>query len=321
MDLSNCAGYRCTPYTRGTAVFGESWMYAHCAVLVGHKCIVVGGYSDKARVSKNIYILDTIQRIWSAFQVPSELLLYGSARMQFINADKFTVLVYPRSLPPSERLYCMLEIDLVLLDEWTVVQAKAVPRLREGTTGCLVEVINEAIVFGGSRGGTSVFRYQVDERRWIEAKTAGKPPSARQNHAMCASGTVVFVIGGSYERATVLDVHLLDVSHLPFRWSSPVVGTYTPSKSFLFHAACVGNRILVYGGFNKTNRLCVYLIKEERWLQGVNSPVVSHETEIAFHSDWRDGTSAHALAHTSKKVWIFGGFEMRSKTHLELEAM
>ena len=319
MALSTCERFKCTAHLRGLELFGENYQYGHGAVLVGHKCLVFGGYADYKDATKRVYVFDTKTGAWDFVHVSQQPLAFGTSRIEFILRDVLTVYIFTE---PDKR-YSLLELDLVEMEEWNLVEDRASPRLGEGTAGCFFESRNEMVAFGGRDTGTEVFRYSVDRKVWLTAKTSGFPPNPRANHATCSSGLVMFVIGGSLNGTNMqtLDMHALNVARLPFTWSTPKYGTFRPPRRFLFHASYIGDRIILYGGFNKTRHFCFYSIKERRWFEGVRRNVEYPDRQVRFESNWSSGTSAYAVAHTNEKMWLFGGFEMKQKWHLEIEPM
>ncbi|CAM9788441.1 unnamed protein product [Chrysoparadoxa australica] len=140
-------------------------------------------------------------------------------------------------------------------NSWTLVSAAGrVPRARYRATcvvhGCCM------YLFGGHDGTRhldDVHVFDFDSRVWMTLQTEGPKPNPRDSHASVIHGKSMYVFGGSTGSA-MNDFHELRLDTC--KWC-PVhaQGQNVPNHRFC-HVACVyKDKVLVFGGYDGTNRL------------------------------------------------------------------
>ena len=296
-------------------LFGLHLLYGVGAVLIGHRCVVFGGY---ARLVQNICIYDTERRTWQSRQVRNGGRLQGRVRMAFVVDDVLYVYIWS-----SDKQKCrFVTLDLLLMKEWALGGTGACEQMAFGTAGSYMESRNEGVLFGGQSNSTDVLVYSVENRTWYRPKTRGSPPSARFNHTTCSQGEQMFVLGGrSVETEHAfksLELHVLTMRRQRFIWSTPKVTGYVPRGRFLFAAACISGRIFVFGGYNGYASFDIYSLRLNRWQTGSYKDDFDHNQGFRFMSDWNRGTSDHVLVLTPQRLIVFGGFQLPISTPLHI---
>lgn len=301
LNLSNCHGFKGTRLSPSGNPFSNSKQYGIAAALVGHRCVIVGGYSERLRRGQRVYVYNTKTNRWSSKVPMLHELAFGRAKMIFTLEDKLFAFVWHH----DSNCYNFLQLDLVEMEEWRMVHEEKPPLMVFGAAGCLIEQRREALVSVGFSNHTVIHSYNFLRSKWSKPRTGGKRPPYRENHATCSVDMQVFILGGAFQ-TNFLDVHILDVSVVPYTWSSPLLRPgYRPTARYLFQAVGTRKRIVVYGGYGGQKRFDVYSIPEKRWLQN-----------IRFDTDWLGGTSENAVAFTEQKMWVFGGFQLDARTPL-----
>ena len=301
MDLTTCSSFKARRLKPDQNPFRESFLCGIGAVLVGNKCFVFGGNSEEPTL---IYIYDSQKNSWTSKHVSRDTVTYGQVKMSFTVDD--TLFAYVRQY--IDRVYYLVNLDLVNPDSWDVVQAQATPNLTFGVSDCYVERRGEAVVTTPYVGltPTTVVVYRVNGKSWYSPRVKGKNPMLAADHSSCASGLTVFVMGEN-RYVDRLNLHVLDVTALPFVWSTPETGCYFPKKRYLFGTSCTVNRIFVYGGFNGKTSFDVYSISDQRWLEN-----------LEFDTDWESGTADNAVVQTAEKIIVFAGLRLPARTPLEI---
>ena len=301
MNLSTCSSFKARLLRPLTDPFANNAKYGHGAVQVGHRCVLVGGYSE---LSVYVYIYDLNKNSWERFLPLDDYLAYGRVKMIFTAADTLFAYVWQEG---NRRKYELLAFDLVEMLGWRVVEAKDAPVLPWGASGCFVERRGEAMVISAKPGHScNISIYHVEGKRWSQPKVTGKPPRLDMNHASCSTRLFVFVMGKIFP-ATHLYLFMLDVTRVPFAWSALIDSNYSPRSRYLFAASCTRNRIFVYGGYDGERSFDVYSIREKRWL-----------TSFQMDNEWTNGTSENAVVQSEERLLVFGGFQLPSQTPLEI---
>lgn len=116
---------------------------------------------------------------------------------------------------------------------------------------------NQIVYFGGHYfGGNNNFVYlndtlvfDTDAQVWLDVKCKGTPPSERYNHSASLVGNRMFVFGGKGPNGDVLgDMAYLDIE--TWRWHPVKWTTKAPSPRFDHAHVVVGNKVVVYGGWD-----------------------------------------------------------------------
>ena len=282
--------------------FVSNKIYGVGAVQTGHKCFVIGGFQD---YSNQIYVYDLNANHWSAFRIDGGDIVYGQVKMIFNIADILFAYVWH----DRYHVYNLVALELLELKQWRKVEHKRHPILSSGVSGCLIEQRGEAVITCPKAGAkpSDVWVFRIKDKSWLSPTTKGNQPWLEADHCSCTTGLQVFVLGGRY--LSYFGLHILDVTTLPYRWSTPSGLGYSPKPRFCFQASCTVKRIFVYGGFSGEDSFDVFLIKEQRWLKGPR-----------FESNWSSGTSCNAVVQTAEKLLVFGGFSLPAQTPLEISA-
>lgn len=328
MDAEKSTSFKCIKLTPRGNPFGVNYHYGIGAILVGHRCLIFGGYKHHHnRVpARFVYVYDTNTNSWGSVEPNNYALSFGQVKMSFLVEDS----MFSYTWHEQKRIYQFANLNVVSLEEWALVNAKNMPRVSVGTAGCYVECRNEAILFGGGTS-TEVHVFKVESRSWYIPDTKGHPPLPRENHALCSTRNVVFVAGGTIIRGRqdspatkMLDLHLLTIEKRSFTWSHPRIeaslsGGYMPKRRYLFSMTCVQNRVFVFGGYAGKSAFDVYSIKSNQWFTRVVDDDPS-DPIISFAGNWSLGTKEHAAVQTPQKLWIFGGFDLPPQTPLLITA-
>ena len=288
--------------------------YGIGAVLVGHRCVVFGGYHS---LRQEFWVYDIAKRSWKQYAPINHDKLYGRVRMAFMVDDVLYVYLWS----PIRKRYSFLTLDLVCMEEWIVERESSHMRMRFGTSGSYVECRNEGVLFGGEINSTEVLVYNVERASWYCPKTTGSPPSPRFNHTTCSYGRHMFVLGGiriSSRPATGLELYSLDMDGTRFTWSTPKVGGYLPQGRYLFSAACISERIFVFGGYSGHTSFDIYSFEHKCWRKGYYEEASGKVEGFRFKCDWIIGTSDHAMVLTPQNLVVFGGFQLPIGTPLHI---
>lgn len=319
MDLDTCNALLCERRIPDNNPFEVDKHYGLGLVLCGHKCIVFGGYKAYRTPARFLYIYDTVKNSWKSVMTANHDIAYGRVKMSFIYNDKLIAYIWHE----KKGKYNLSAIDLVHYRVWQGLATSNPPNIGSGTAGCYIERRKEAIVLGGKGSlDFNVHVYNLKTGNWYEPRVTGEEPQLRMNHAVCATGSKMFVLGGTilggktYRRYNPnLDLHILTMLQTSFTWSSPVVQGYAPSNRFLFQATCTENRVFVYGGYNGTESFDVYEVDKNRWRKAGGGP---ESNGIGYTTNWYSGTSENAAVQTGKELWIFGGFQLEPHTPLRI---
>ena len=329
MDLEDSTSFKCEKLLPEGNPFRVNYHYGIGAVQLGHRCIIFGGYKHHHnRVpAQYVYIYDTVTNSWTCAKPDNFALSFGQVKMSFVVEDA----MFSYTWHEHKRVYQFANLDVVGMDEWSIVKDRNQPRVAIGTAGCYVELRNEAILFGGGCS-TAVHVFGVEDKAWYTPETKGSAPLPRENHALCSNHNVVYVAGGTIFRRDpetpsmkMLDLHLLTIESETFTWSSPTVGAngtsgYLPRRRYLFTMTCVRNRVFVFGGYAGKSAFDVYSIKSNQWFTRNIPEDDPEEPVITFAGNWSLGTKEHAAVQTPDKLWIFGGFDLPPQTPLLITA-
>ena len=302
-----------------TNLFGNDKQYGIGAVLVGHRCLVFGGYSQH---HSSVGIYDAVTRSWRRHNVQNTRQLYGRVRMTFIVDDK----LYVYSWSTSEKRCIFLTLDLVSMKEWVRGGKSTCAQMGFGTSGSYVESRNEGVLFSGKRRNfTDVWVYNVGKGTWYCPKTKGAVPMERFNHTTCSEGRTMFILGGRSiypnDAISPFELHMLTMDGKRFTWSTPEAKGYIPPERFLFSAACTTGRLIVFGGYRGHSSFDIYSIENNSWRKGYyNNEPVQYDG-FQFSSIWERGTSDHALVLTPHTMIVFGGFQLSITTPLHITPM
>ena len=299
MDLTTCSSFKARRLHPDQNPFGGNALRGIGSILVGHKCFIFGGLQEEPVM---LHIYDRKKNNWSSKQILRNRLAHGQVKMAFTVSD--TLFAYVRHY--MDRVYYLMTLDLVTPEHWDLVPSNYMPSLTFGVSGCFVERRGEGIVTTPDRSlqPTVVVAFRVEDNVWYSPRVKGKTPRLAVDHSSCATGYQVFVTGED-PSLNRLNLHVLNVTALPFVWSTPVGGSYFPQKRYLFQSSCTVNRIFVYGGFNGKKCFDVYSIREQCWLKNVE-----------FDTDWEDGTGNNAVVQTSEVIIVFGGLGLPARTPL-----
>lgn len=317
MDLDDCRALRCRRMVPNKNPFEVRRHYGIGAVLFGHKCLIFGGYKGFKTPARFVYVYNTVSNSWKKLEAANYGLVFGRVKMAFVLDDSLIAYVWHK----MKHAYNLVNLNLVLLSEWQSVHQKDPPKIGIGTAGCYIEARNEAVVVGG-KGGPKllVYVYVVAASSWYRPEVKGKAPNRRMNHAVCSSGSNMFVVGGTHLSLRddfKLDLHILTMRGREFVWSSPKIPGYAPRDRYLFQATSSGKRIFVYGGYNGVTSFDFYDIAENRWRSAGGS---GKENGVKYITNWSKGTSEYASVQTRQTLWIFGGFQLDPYTPLKITA-
>lgn len=299
MNLSNCSRFKARCLNPTERLFKGNCQTELRAVLVGHLCVLAGGTAWMSVRNRHVFMYNTKENTWASTLPENSDLGFGSTRMLFIMDD--ILFAYIRQ---SIDMYQFVTLDLLSMNAWRKVVSHDSPIIHNEASGCLIERRNEAIVSYGYSGHTRIYSYSIRKKRWSQPETKGHPPPFRRRHAACSIGWRVFISGGSTSNA--LDIHILDVSVHPYRWSSPALASkYKPMQMYSFQFAYTRSRLFIYGSDNREAYFEVFSIPENCWLE-----------DVKLDSDWKIGTADYAIASTENKIWVFGGYPLHLDTPL-----
>ena len=194
---------------------------------------------------------------------------------------------------------------------WTkpLMNGKA-PNGRGGQS--LIFAENKLVVFGGHYfGGKNTFYYLNDTlvldlktSTWSEIKCTGNPPPGRYNHSATVIGHRMFIFGGKGAKGQIYkDMYFLDLEDwcwYPVNWT-----TGSPAPRFDHAHAAVGNKIVVFGGWNGKHSLgdlWVFDTEAFTWMQpetAAKSPCARHGHTMTLLEDGR--------------LMVFGGYSVQGK--------
>ena len=311
MDLSTCSSFRCTCLEANPQVHHSGLQYGGGAALVGHLCIFFSGYGNYNTATEAVFIFDTKKILWKKVRIKRQQSCFGKMKVQFLANDILYALNWQ-----GPAACVLLTLDLIHMDHWTVIDTKDVPMISSGSGACFVERRNEVILWGGRIGPFKPVVYELKRNAWTFPTTTGKMPPNRQNHALCSTGTFVFIVGGRSALNTHLDLHMLNVEAKPFVWSTPTIEGYVPKPGYQFQAVCTDQRIFVYGGATRASEFDVFCIKTQRWYERVDTE--PKEGQFRFYPDWKIGNYEYAAVNSSEKIWIFGGNKVPVQYPLEI---
>uniref|UniRef100_A0A7S2PDR2 BTB domain-containing protein n=1 Tax=Leptocylindrus danicus TaxID=163516 RepID=A0A7S2PDR2_9STRA len=142
---------------------------------------------------------------------------------------------------------------------WVLVPAVGRPPRARYRATCVV-FKDTMILFAGHDGtrhlaDTHVFDFE--SRIWSTLVTEGPSPIPRDSHVSVVHSNSMYIFGGSTGSA-MNDLHQLNLSHTPAKWS-PVVRSGAPGHRFCHVAVVNRNSIYVFGGYNGSNRLNDFL--------------------------------------------------------------
>ena len=299
-------------------LFSNDKQFGIGAVLIGHTCLLFGGYSRR-KYKERIYIYDYVNKSWKTHQPKTNPDMYGRVRMCFLVNDQLYIYNFVR----GNRRYSFSVLDVIDKEEWVDIGGEGCPQMGFGTSGSYVETRNEAVLYGGQSAAspTDLWVYKVDSSMWYSPRTTGEAPSPRYNHTTCCRGNNLFLLGGicneRQKPIEPLQVFVLNMQVNRFVWSLAETQGYAPPGRFLFHTVCTAGRIFVYGGYGGYPRFDVFSIRDQTWRQGVNTNKLDDE-KVRFTSDWREGTSDHFTLLTSNKLLVIGGFRLSAAAPLEI---
>ena len=297
--------------------------YGIGAVLLGHRCLVFGGFNG-AGPKYCIYMYNIMKRKWTMTQPTNRYNQFGSIRLSFIVDD----VLYGYSWYNASQRHIFMAINLISMDAWVPAGRDACAETGFGSSGQYIEARNEAVLFGGKKASTDIFVYDVARSSWYSPSVSGEPPSPRYNHGTCCTGLRMFILGGQdlprlgngQGRAMQLDLHVLTMEGTRFVWSTPGIKSRAPPRRYLFAATCVPGRIFVYGGYGGLTRFDIYSIKQKRWYyyNGISGEADEEKGTVYFRSELLEDNANNAAVVCQGKLLIIGGTRLKASTPLEI---
>ncbi len=172
---------------------------AHTATLVDKKLVIFGGGEGPVYYNE-VYVLDTVTRVW---QHPT----FGSPTSPPGTPSAGHTEGHPPSIPPPRRAHTAV---LYRGRIWVFGGGNGTQALNDLWT---LEVGNNA---------------SVEKMKWELMKTEGKMPSPRGYHTANLIGNVMVVVGGSDGRECFSDIWCLNLGKLKFNISIVVILTSSP---------------------------------------------------------------------------------------------
>ena len=318
-SMSAALSFRGERAETNASPFRNSRQYGIGAVLVGHRCLVFGGYSQN---HDRIGTYDVVKRSWTPHFVQNVKRLYGRVRMTFIVDDVLYVYLWRR----NSRSCIFLKLDVVSMEELVPAGKSPCQQMGFGTSGSYIESRNEGVLFGGKQGRTDVCVYSIEKASWYRPKTNGAGPSARFNHTTCSQGRNMFVLGGQkvgqHDVIRPFEIHILTMDRRRFTWSTPHAQGYVPPERYLFAAACTAGRVFVFGGYLGDSSFDIFSLEHNSWRKGYYKKNESGRHEgFQFRCPWTHGTSDHAMVLTPLGLLVVGGFQLPIATPLHITPM
>jgi len=145
---------------------------------------------------------------------------------------------------------------------------------------------------------------------WEQLEPSGTPPEPRYGHsATLLKGGLIAVIGGQDTVIQFNDVHLLTADGSA--WSKPEISGTPPSVRMRHTANAVGpSQVLIFGGFNKTDRVLSDCFRLE--LSGKDSgswTTCYPEAPAGSKSIPPRAQHAASCTNDNKFLFIFGGYD------------
>ena len=290
--------------------------YGVGTMLVGHKCLMFGGY-NRSRDKHWVYVYDRVKKEWLVTMPANVHNWFGSIRMTFIVDD----VLYACSWYQRHKRHVFMALNLVSMEEWVPVGKGLCPITGFGTRGSYIEARNEGVLFGGESRGTGVFVYNMERSSWYSPTVSGTPPTPRRNHATCSVGLKMFILGGEKFGASdngTLDLHVLSMEGTRFVWSTPVTTGHASRTRRLFPATCASGRIFIFGGYGANTPFIVYSIKENHWYHGGSDMTSEEEGSIYYASELVEVNANGAMLVIHDKLLVFGGNALSPNTPVEI---
>jgi hypothetical protein len=142
----------------------------HAAVLVGQKLYIIGGFASSGRFLRSVVVLDTETWTWSVPGITGT----GPPPLAYHSAD----LVVTRTAGVRRLIYVFGGVTPVMGPDGPA----------QGPDGPLVHALGSVHVLDVTDPATAT---------WATPPVTGVGPSPRAWHASCASGSEIFVFGGS----------------------------------------------------------------------------------------------------------------------------
>lgn len=204
----------------------------------------------------------------------------------------------------------------VLCDEDNVKVGVDCPGIEAGSTcvglsqrlGHSCVRVDDALIFFGGANPHGVMNdvavYQPLTLSWRDGVAcAGKPPSARYDHAgvYLQSQNALCIFGGATETGNLNDVHFLDLS--TFVWTQPAVSGEVPCARTMHSAAHTDTQLIVFcgGGCGPTSvsDTAVYVLdaRLRTW------------TAHLSRGDAPTARQAHTMNTIGRRVFVYGGMD------------
>jgi len=163
---------------------------------------------------------------------------------------------------------------------------------------------------------------QTIKMAWIQPKTSGESPSAREGHSASVVGKTIVIFGGGEiddgeDYTTLSDLHLLNTATM--HWTQPVT-TGTPPTDRRYHTtAAVGQRVFIFGGefYDKDHADRPDHLEREDTVYIVHTECEKTLYELDLDSNaWTQHADVphtpmprccHAAAAVGTSIFVFGG--------------
>ena len=288
MSLSTCLSFNCRKLEpAGNAYEGKSCKGLG-VVLVGHKCIVLGG--DTTPFQSKTYIFDTVKRSWRSCAPLNSDSVMGYVKMSYVLNDMLFAYVWNH----KDFEYTFVKLDLLQMEAWTAVPDQNRPKKTFRAVGCFVENHKEAVITWVTSQQVRIACYPEVGRTWRVPTVRGVVPKFKSKHGMCADGHNVFVLGKKEIHGELM-MFTLNLAESRARWSEVRAKGTAPGLAY-FSLHCLEDRIIVYGGEGSVCGIDVFSLGERRWLSGVS-----------LGGEWRETNREHASVLLYNKILVFGG--------------
>ena len=293
MSLSTCSSFKWQQLETTGGDHRRNSCHGVSVVLVGHKCVVFGGVHSLNE--PKLHIFDTASHSWSSHNPQNSNLLVGNVKMSCVLDDTIFAYVWNH----RDLVYTFVRLDLIEMASWTEVADINRPKGTFRAVGCLLEHRNEAAVTWVKKEFIRTALWHVESKVWRELEPTGELPKSNEKHGICACVNKVFVLGRPNGFKSFI-VYCLNLSRYALRWDKIKA---EGSASMLYSEYSLNrleDRIIVYGG-----GLQVFLIKEDRWLDGVY-----------FEGGKEHLNSGHGSVLVTDGMLVFGGKQPLSMPEL-----
>ncbi|RIA83176.1 hypothetical protein C1645_834209 [Glomus cerebriforme] len=220
----------------------------HTHVNIGKNVIVFGGLIDEStnNADENLYILDTVSKVWSKLSVQGALPLARHGHSVSVIGTKMYVF---GGQHVGRYLNDLVVFDIKTRTSWDfIVPNNQPPPCRSGHVSFAYK--EKIYIFGGideNKCYNDVWCYDARANTWTELSCTGFIPHARYNHGSTIVDDVIYVFGGrTYDEQELGDLTAYRITNQ--RWYMFQKMGPAPSSRYRHTMTSAQNKIFVFGG-------------------------------------------------------------------------